>query len=68
MKDGDSFWKPVFVPWPNYSVTAGRESGEKGLWVVLLGEILLMLLYFQGNTEKLKTPRKVVTITVFGSN
>lgn len=54
MKDGDAFCKLVSVPWPNCSVTAGRESGEKVLQVVLLGEILLMLLYFQRDIEKLK--------------
>lgn len=65
MKDGDGFWKPIFVPWLNCSVIAGRESGEKVSWMMLLGEILLMLLYFQRNIEKLKTPKKVVSITVF---
>lgn len=66
MKNGDGFLKPVFVLWSNCPFTAGRESGDKVSWVVLLGENLLMLLYFQRSIEKLKTPKKVVAITIFG--
>lgn len=33
MKDGDSFWKPVFIPWPNCSVTSGRREVRRKCFV-----------------------------------
>lgn len=71
MKDGDSFSKTVFVPWPNCSGTSGRrEVRRKGFMGDAIRRDFIDASLFPKKyrkTEK-KTPREVATITVFGSN